>query len=199
MSYIVNQWQESFNRQYAKSTVKKEIEVAKKDVNVLEKAGKGQIGYTDFLGITHTKSFEEVFKEQRGVKFDEKAIADCREKAEQFAAIKTSVDMIKQVKELLDYTTQDSNHRSPDEAFESMLTALRLCGITEKDDISNILADIHEKYKDHPAFIKNKCENLYIYSNKNTKPTLCRFKNSAGQHVAVPNEVLGIIADELYV
>ena len=48
---VSNWWRKTFeNRQndYAKSTVKKELQAAKEDLQLLEQASKGQVGYTDF-------------------------------------------------------------------------------------------------------------------------------------------------------
>lgn len=68
LSYVVNTWQEAFNKEYAKSTVKKELDMAKEDLKLLEQAGQGQLVYTDILGNTNVRSFEDVFKQRRGVK-----------------------------------------------------------------------------------------------------------------------------------
>ena len=140
---VINWWRKNFeNRQndFAKSTVKKELKDLKDDLQLLEQASKGQVGYTDFLGNTRIKSFEEVFKQRRGVKFDKKAVADCTKKAEQFAAIKTSVEMINNTKETLGYTTKGDVHSQmyPQEASSAIIKAFQLSGISSLEEMNKI-------------------------------------------------------------
>lgn len=197
---VINWWRKTFeNRQndYAKSTVKKELQRAKEDLQLLERASKGQADYTDFLGNTHIRNFEDVFKQRRGVKFDEKAIADCTEKAEQFAAIKTTVEMINQTKQILGYTTKGDIHSqiNPQEASSTIIKAFQLSGINSIEEMNKTLQDIEQKYQNHPdiqkygggfKFVKNEQGQYVIYRIA---------KN--GYPAEATNEQLTVIAKEM--
>lgn len=197
LSGVVNTWQEVFNKQYAKSTVKKELKSAKEDLRLLEQAGKGQLGYTDFLGNEYIKSFEDVFKQRRGVKFDEKAIAYCTERAEYFATIKTSVEMINQTKQTLAQTTRGDIHSqmNPQEASGSIIKAFQLSGINSLKEMNNTLKDIEAKYKDHPDIQKYGGEFRFA-KNKQGQYVIYRTAKN-GYPAEATNEELRIIAKEM--
>ena len=197
LSVVVNTWQEVFNKQYAKSTVKKELQTAKEDLRYLEQASKGQIGYTDFLGNNHIRSFEDVFKQRRGVKFNEQAVADCTQKAEQFAAIKTSVEMINQTKQILGYTTKGDVHSqmNPQEASSAIVKAFKLSGINSLDEINKTLQDIEQKYKNHPD-IQKYGGNFKFAKNKQGQYVIYRIAKN-GYPAEATNEQLRVIAKEM--
>ena len=197
LSAVVNTWQEVFNKQYAKSTLKKELQMAKTDLHLLEQAGKGQLGYTDFVGNTHIRSFEDVFKSSRGVRFDEKAIADCSEKAEQFAAIKTSVEMINQTKQMLGYTTKGDVHSQMNlhEASKSIIKAFQLSGINSLEEMNKTLQDIEQKYKNHPD-IKEYGGDFKIEKDNKGRYVIKRTA-TGGSRAEAPIEQLRIIAKEM--
>ena len=142
ISELLNQEHERINTQlehyaneknyYAKSALKSELSATEKDIQLLEQASRGEVGYVDFWGNPRVKSFEEVFKEVRGVKFDEKAIAKCTEKAQQLATIKTTVERINQIKQTLGYTTKGDRHSqiNPEGASSAIINAFNMCGLS---------------------------------------------------------------------
>lgn len=197
LSYVVNTWQEAFNKEYAKSTVKKELDMAKEDLKLLEQASQGQLVYTDILGNTNVRSFEDVFKQRRGVKFDEKAVADCTEKAEQFAAIKTSVEMINKTKETLGYTTKGDVHSqmTPQESSAAIVKAFQLSGVNSLDEMNKTLKDIEEKYKSHPD-IQKYGGDFKFAKNEQGKYVIYRTAKN-GTRTEATNEQLRVIAEEM--
>jgi segregation and condensation protein A len=117
------------------------------------------------MGNVHVKSFEEVFKKQRGVNFDDEAVADCAEKAEQFATIKTAINMIDMTKEMLGYATRAGSATTEirvDIAAEEILRAFQACGITDGKEIAQTLSDIAEKY--FAQILQMKSDNLKVTS-----------------------------------
>ena len=197
LSTVVNIWHESLKDQYAKSNVKKELQSAKDDLQMLERASKGQVGYTDFFGNTHIRSFEDVFKQRRGVKFDEQAVTDCTEKAEQFAAIKTSVEMINQTKQTLRYTTKGDVHSqmNPQEASSAIIKAFQLSGVNSLDEINKTLKDIEQKFKKHPD-IQKYGGGFKFAKNKQGQYVIYRIAKS-GYPAEATNEQLRVIAKEM--
>ena len=66
ISGSVNFVKETFNTEYAKSNVQKQIASSRRDFELLEDSAR-----------SIPSTFEDTFKQLRGVKFDEKKIADC--------------------------------------------------------------------------------------------------------------------------
>lgn len=198
LSSVVNSWKEVFNKKYAKSTVKAEIKDTQDDLEYLKKAASGKITKQSYLtGEITNVPFKDAFKERRGVKFDEKAIADCQEKSEVFARVKTATDMIKQTKSELGFATKGdvTSQMNPEKASESIIKAFKLAGITSKDEINKTLKDIEEKYKNHPD-IKKYGGDFRISKNKQGKYVVYRTAKN-GFPAEATNEELKIIAKEM--
>lgn len=197
LSDVVNTWQEVFNKELAKSTVKKEIQDAKTDTQLLEKAARGEIRQTNFTGETTVTTFEEMFQKRRGVKFNEQAIEDCTEKSGEFARVKTVVDMINKTKQTLGYTTRGdvSSAMSPEESSAAIVKAFNISGIKKANDMNALLKEIETKYKDHPD-IQKYGGNFRLEKNSKGQPLVMR-TTTTGNDVPASNEELKIIAKEM--
>ncbi len=197
ISAIVNTWKEIFDKEYAKSTVKKEIQALEEELKVLDKASKGELTTRDILGNVRTKTFEETFLQRRGVKFNEENISDCAKKAQQFAGIKSSVDMINQLKELLGNTTCGNiqSQLNPQESSATILKAFQMSGINSINEMNKTLKDIEEKYKNHPDMQKYGT-GLRFAKNKQGKYLVYRTAQN-GYPAEATNEQLKFIAKEM--
>ena len=155
VSYMVNLWQEMLNQQYAKSTVKEEVEDSQKDLEILQKASLGQLSRFNFITMQNEEiSFEDAFKKQRGVEFDKEAILDCQHKADAYTEVKTTVEMIKQVEEYM--SAFDNNQEAiidiPGQS-QKIIKGLQLAGINSIEEMNNVLNVVFEKYKNNPDII----------------------------------------------
>lgn len=197
LSSIVNTWQEIFNKEYARSTVQKEISKTKQDLTLLEKASKGEPIAYDFLGEPIIQTFEETFRNARGVEFSEKNIQDCQEKALDYAQVKTAVEMINKTKENLSFVTKGdvTSQMSPEKASRAIIDAFKLSGVNSKEEINKTLKDINEKYKDHPD-VKKYGGDFRIAKNKQGKYVIYRTAQN-GYPAEATNEELKLIANEL--
>ena len=197
ISAIVNTWKEIFDKEYAKSTVKKEIQALEEELKVLDKASKGELTTRDILGNVRTKTFEGTFLQRRGVKFNEENISDCAKKAQQFAGIKSSVDMINQLKELLGNTTCGNiqSQLNPQESSATILKAFQMSGINSINEMNKTLKDIEEKYKNHPDMQKYGT-GLRFAKNKQGKYLVYRTAQN-GYPAEATNEQLKFIAKEM--
>lgn len=197
LSSVVNTWQEVFNKEYAKSTVKKEISKTKQDLIQLEKAAKGEPIAYDFLGEPIIQTFEETFKNTRGVEFNEKNIEDCQKKAQDYAQVKTAVEMINKTKESLSFSTKGdvTSQINPENASRAIIDAFKLAGINSKEEINKTLKDINEKYKDHPD-VKKYGGEFRLSKNKQGKYVIYRTAKN-GLPAEATNEELKLIAKEM--
>lgn len=197
LSSVVNTWQEIFNEEYARSTVKNEISKTKQDLILLEKASKGEPIAYDFLGKPIIKTFEEIFRNTRGVEFNEKNIHDCQEKAQDFAKVKIAVDMINKTKAKLSFATKGDiiSQLAPEEASKAIIDAFKLAGVNSKKEINKTLKDINEKYKDHPD-LKKYGGDFRLSKNKQGNYVIYRTDKS-GYPAEATNEELKLIAKEL--
>ena len=104
LSDATNYWKELWNDEYSRSNVKKQINKTLADVEQLEKAARGEC-FVSFIGKETPISFEEMFMQRRGVEFNEKAIADCEQKSQEYARVKNAYDTIERVKQNLHSAT----------------------------------------------------------------------------------------------
>lgn len=197
ISSVINTWQEVFNKEYAKSTVKKEISKTKQDLIQLEKASKGEPIAYDFLGNPKVSTFEETFRSTRGVEFNEKNIQDCQEKAQDYAQVKTAVEMINKTKENLSFATKGdvTSQMNPEIASKAIIEAFKLAGVNSKEEINKTLKDINEKYKNHPD-VKKYGGDFRLSKNKQGKYVIYRTDKS-GYPAEATNEELKLIAKEM--
>ena len=197
LSTVVNGWQEVFNKEYAKTTVKNEITKTKQDLIQLEKASKGEPIAYDFLGNPKVATFEETFKKTRGVEFNEKNIQDCQEKAQDYAQVKTAVEMINKTKENLSFATKGdlTSQMSPEKSSKAIIDAFKLAGVNSKEEINKTLKDINEKYKNHPD-VKKYGGDFRLGKNKQGKYVIYRTDKS-GYPAEATNEELKLIAKEM--
>lgn len=197
LSSVVNTWQEVFNKEYAKTTVKNEITKTKQDLIQLEKASKGELIAYDFLGEPIVQTFEETFKKTRGVEFNEKNIQDCQKKAQDYAQLKTAVEMVNKTKENLSFSTKGNvtSQMDPENASRAIIDAFKLAGVNSKEEINKTLKDINEKYKDHPD-VKKYGGNFRLAKNKQGKYVIYRTAQN-GFPAEATNEELKLIAKEI--
>lgn len=197
ISSVVNTWQELFNKEYAKSTVKKELSKTQQDLALLEKSSKGEPIAYDFLGNPKVSTFEETFRSTRGVEFNEKNIQDCQEKAQDYAQVKTAVEIINKTKSKLSFTTKGdvASQMNPESASRAIIDAFKLAGVNSKEEINKTLKDINEKYKDHPD-VKKYGGDFRLSKNKQGKYVIYRTDKS-GYPAEATNEELKLIAKEL--
>ena len=197
MSGLVNLWQEKFNKEYSKSHVRKTLFKTQQDLQQMEKAARGEPISTNFLGEPIYQTFEENFKSRRGVEFNAENITDCAEKSETYAQIKTAVEMVNKTKESLLTTTKGdvASQMSPEESSKAIIQAFKLAGVTSVNEINKTLADINEKYKDHPDVLKYG-GNFRINKNKQGEYVIYRTDKS-GYPAEATNEELRLIANEM--
>ena len=156
VSAFVNMLHEIASDEYAASNVDEKLKAMEVNISLLEKAANGQAISYDSYGTECTKDFNTVFKERFGVKFDEKLIQDCTEKANQLAKVKSAVDMINKTQEILGYTTKGNlqSRTNPGESAAAIIQAFELSGVSSIDEINKILRIIAGKHKDDPAMQK---------------------------------------------
>lgn len=197
LSSVVNTWQELFNKEYAKSTVKKELSKTQQDIALLEKSSKGEPIAYDFLGNPKVSTFEETFRSTRGVEFNEKNIQDCQEKAQDYAQVKTAVEIINKTKSKLSFTTKGdvASQMNPESASRAIIDAFKLAGVNSKEEINKTLKDINEKYKDHPD-VKKYGGDFRLAKNKQGKYVIYRTAQN-GYPAEATNEELKLIAKEM--
>lgn len=197
LSSLVNTWQEIFNKEYSKTTVKNEITKTKQDLIQLEKASKGEPLAYDFLGEPIHQTFEETFKSTRGVEFNEKNIQACQEKAQAYAQVKTAVEIINKTKENLSFSTKGdlTSQLNPEKSSKAIIEAFKLAGVNSKEEINKTLKDINEKYKDHPD-VKKYGGDFRLAKTKQGKYVIYRTAKN-GFPAEATNEELKLIAKEL--
>ena len=197
LSDAVNTWKEYFNKEYARSSVKENISKTQQDLVFLEKSAKGEPLSYDLLGNPIVSSFEEIFKRTRGVEFNEKNIQECKEKAEEYVKIRTSVEIIDKIKQKLALSTKGDikSQMSPEDSSEAIISAFRLAGVNSKEEINKTLAEISEKYKDH-SYIKKYGGDFKLAKNKAGKYVIKR-TDKLGYTSEAPNEELKLIAQEM--
>ncbi len=198
VSYMVNLWQEMLNQQYAKSTVKEEVEDSQKDLEILQKASLGQLSRFNFITMQNEEiSFEDAFKKQRGVEFDKEAILDCQNKADAYTEVKTTVEMINIIKSQLGMTTSGTVHNqmNPEEASAAIIKAFQLAGIKNLADMNKALRMIESKKATHPDIEKYGGEFRFA-KNKQGEYVIYRTDKS-GYPSEATNEQLRIIAEEM--
>ena len=108
----VNLWNEAFNKEHSKSTVKKNINKTLEDIKRL----------------SVSEDFESEFLALRGVEYDKKKISNCKTIAEEYASIKTSYDMVDMVKNQLLLTTNGTLNANlhPEEATAAIIKAFNM-------------------------------------------------------------------------
>lgn len=197
LSTVVNTWQEVFNKEYAKSTVRSEISKTKQDLILLEKSSKGEPISYDFLGNPKVSTFEETFRTTRGVEFNENNIQDCQEKAQNYAQVKTAVEMINRTKANLSFATKGdvASQMNPENASRAIIEAFKLSGVNSKEEINKTLKDINEKYKNHPD-IKKYGGDFRLAKNKQGNYVIYRTAQN-GYPAEATNEELKLIAQEM--
>ena len=196
LSSTVNLWQETFNKDLAKSTVKNEIKSTQEDIKLLERASRGEAVYDNlFTGETVSTSFEEMFKKRRGVEFNEQAINDCKEKSQQFARVKTVVNMISDIKdEFKAIADNPMSQFNPEQSSAAIVKAFKMSGVAKLEDMNAILKDIETKNKDNP-YISKFGQNLRFETNSNGEPVLMR-TTSKGEDVPA-TAPFKVIAEEV--
>lgn len=198
MELLNDWWFEYFDKENAKSTVTNEISKTKSDIAVLEQAANGALLTTNyFTGETKSVSFEEAFKKQRGVEFNEEAIVEAQEKAEEFSRIKTVKSMVDKTKsELAVLTKGDVKSQMGHAAsVNGILQALKLSGVGTQKEINQILKSISQKYEDHPD-VKKYGGDFKLEKTKSGKWTITR-TDKRGERSDAPNEELKLIAKEI--
>ena len=197
ISSLVNFWQENFNKQYSKSYVKGQISQTQQDLILLEKSAKGEPISYDFLGNPTILSFEETFRKSRGVEFNEANIQDCTQKAQEFAQVKTAVEMINSTKQNLALATKGdlSSQMNPEKSSAAIINAFKLSGVNSPSEINKTLADINEKYKDHPD-VQKYGGDFRLAKNKQGKYVIYRTAKN-GLPAEATNEELKLIANEM--
>lgn len=189
MELLNDWWFEYFDKENAKSTVTNEISKTKSDIAVLEQAANGALLTTNyFTGETKSVSFEETFKKQRGVEFNEEAIVEAQEKAEEFSRIKTVKSMVDKTKsELAVLTKGDVKSQMGHAAsVNGILQALKLSGVGTQKEINQILKSISQKYEDHPD-VKKYGGDFKLEKTKSGKWTITR-TDKRGERSDAPNE-----------
>lgn len=201
LSSVVNTWKEVFDKELAKSTVKKQIASTDADVSQLEKAGRGEITRFNYAANKQENiSFEETFQKQRGVKFSQQNIEDCQEKSEIFARVKTSKQMVDNLKSQLAHYTAGTVDAAMDTtgASKTIYDIFKTSGVDHSTYMNQALAQIGKKYKDHPDVKKYGGEFQFEQENGKIKnpPTLLR-RAGNGTMQPVTTEGLRVIAKEL--
>lgn len=191
-SRAFNASKELFNTENAKSNVDNAIKDTLQDVYRLESAAKGEL--KDWTGEEHT--FEEVFKQQRGVEFNEQNISKCSEKANEMAGVQAQKDAVDRLKTILSSSTvNNASNSGLLDANNSIKNAFRYLGVKKQADINNILHNISEKYKDDPI-VQKYGGDFAISKNKAGKYLIYRTDKSGFRSEATMEE-LQIIAKEM--
>lgn len=190
-SRAFNASKELFNTENAKSNISSSINDTIRDVYLLESAARGE--FKDWSG---EYTFEEVFKRQRGVDFNEENILKCSEKAQEMAGVQAQKDAVDRLKSILSSTTvNNASNSGLLDANNSIKTAFQYLGVKKQADINNILKNISEKYKDDPV-IQKYGGDFALSKNKAGKYMIYRTDKSGGRSEATMEE-LQIIAKEM--
>jgi len=201
VSKLVNNWNEVFNKENAKSTLKRTLAETNREIDLLIKASNGELSEYDILlnGISKkTVSFEDEFQKLRGVKYNADNVKDCKAKADAFAQAEQIGKMVQEItNNLEEYTKSQLNSDSnPTNATAAIIKALNFCGVNKQSDINEILSAIWDKYKDNPIMKKSAGENPRIEKNASGKWHIYRTTNASYKE-DIPAEIYQIIATEL--
>lgn len=177
-----------------KSEVQKEIKRVENEIDILIKAANGEIKkFNSVSGIEEIVSFEEKFKELRGVEYSFMNVLECQEKASDYAIVKNTVMAINQTKNILSFVTSgDVNSQvHPERTCAEILKAFNFLEITSKADINQTLKLIEETYPE----LSKSGKDYRIHKNKNGKYMI--YKTSHNGPLPATNDELKIIAKEI--
>ena len=185
------------NEEFGRTNVKSEISKLQSDIKFLELAAKGEAKQFSVLRGYYNVTFEEAFKQTRGVEFDQNAITLCDITANNYSQVKTCYEMINYTKSKLEYVTRGdiTSNLELDKAGKAIIETFKLCGAQSIEDINKTLSDISEKYKNHPTVQKYGGEFRFA-KNKDGKYVLYR-TDKQGYPSEAPIEELRLIAKEM--
>lgn len=130
----VNFVKETFNTEYAKSNVESAIQSTKEDFSALEESAR-----------KIPSEFETEFQKRRGVKFDEKKIEDCSQKAKDMAEFQAATDMVDALKaKLKNALVNDTGNNIERSGEKAILETLSAMGYTKIGDVIKAAMKGHE-------------------------------------------------------
>ncbi|MBO5738453.1 hypothetical protein J6R97_03850 [bacterium] len=191
ISESVDFFYDIFNSELSEKNVKKVLMQEQKN---LEKLKASTTGNLQDKKNNKLVSFEDAFYIQRGVHYDKKKVEKCSELANECAEMKTSIDVINQIKGALHKTTLGdlSSRMNHQEAGEAILKAFKSIGINDINKINEILADIEKKNPEIQRFGTD----LKIMKDKNDNKVVYRITEK-GYPAEATVEQLQIIAKEM--
>lgn len=134
----VNFVKETFNTEYAKSNVESAIKSTKEDFAALEDSAR-----------KIPSEFETEFQKRRGVKFDEKKIEDCSQKAKDMAEFQASTDMVDALKaKLKNALVNDTGNNINRSGEKAILETLAAMGYTK---IGGVIKAAMKGHENDPA------------------------------------------------
>lgn len=141
---LVNFPKEVFNTKYAKSNVQAAIDSTKEDFNKIEDSARKV-----------PSEFEETFQKLRGVKFDEKKIADCSKKAKAMAEFQASTDTIDALKSQLGAALVNTSGNNVSRSGEkAILKTLSTMGYTKIGEVIQAAMKGHENDPEIKDYMK---------------------------------------------
>ena len=186
ISYAVNFFYELFKSELAESNVKETIKEEGDKLFILENAKEGRVRDKKTKKLM---SFEEVFKDQRGVEFNKDNIAKCSELADKCTKMKTLIDMNSHIKGKLNKAILgDVNTRMKQGAGNALFEAFKCIDLSDIKEINKLLKTIEEQ---NPQ-IKEYGTNLRINKDKDGKFVVYRTAEN-GYPAPATNEQLKII------
>lgn len=190
---VVNTWNKVFDKENTSSFINDTIKDTEKDVYMLESTAKGEVhkGFTEEL-----QTFEETFRQQRGVDFNEENIVKCSEKSKEMAEVQSQKLVIDKLKGLLSSSTiNDASNAGFKDANDAIMQTFLYLGVKKQADINNILKGISEKHKNDPD-VQKYGGDFSLAKNKAGKYMIYRTDKS-GNRSEAPMEELQIIAKEM--
>lgn len=130
----VNFVKEVFNTEYAQSNVNSAIQSFQQDFSAIEEAARKV-----------PSEFEIEFQQRRGVKFDEKKIAECSQKAKDMAEFQASTDVIEGLKaKLKNALVNDTSNNFTRAGERAILETLSTMGYTKIGEVIQAAMKGHE-------------------------------------------------------
>lgn len=193
LTSVVDTWNKVFDQENTNSSVKSNIQDTQRDIYMLESTAKGEVqrGFTQ-----EVQTFEETFRQQRGVDFNEENIIKCSEKAKDMAEVQSQKLVVDKLKGLLSSSTvNDASNAGFKDANDAIMQTFLYLGVKKQADINNILKGISEKHKDDPE-VQKYGGDFSLAKNKAGKYMIYRTDKS-GNRSEAPMEELQIIAKEM--
>lgn len=190
---VVNNWNKVFDKENTSSFINNTIKDTEQDIYRLESTARGEI----HIGFTEeVQTFEETFKQQRGIDFNEENIVKCSEKAKEMAEVQSQKLVIDKLKGLLNSsTTNDASNAGFKDANDAIMQTFLYLGVKKQADINYILKGISEKHKNDPE-VQKYGGDFSLAKNKAGKYMIYRTDKS-GYRSEAPMEELQIIAKEM--